>query len=405
MPADNFRNRFRWVQCQLDEISRCRTAREIREAINNLPSTLTETYEQMFKKMSNSDLRKAQRILSWLIGTDGEMTANMLVEALTIDEDRFEVDEEDRLQNPGEIRNICRSLVRESDHSYPIRGPECKVITLAHFSVEQYLLSPQAGRFRLDLRDIHLQLSRACLTYSTSPIWESVTQSGSEDDVVAEHDRDVVQFLASTCQDIFSHLQYQNVEYDLVHYIIGLLQQEPRLRNLDRNCALVNSWDDYRSPYKAILYIDARSGPWGVSMTRLLDGPLRIGHNSSFLSKSVAAGLYPTCISLILSTIDFNGVDGYHQTPLAFIVATGRIDLVRHFTLQNKTNYQRATGSNTLADGNMLKSILNSTVNGLFTAIVAKWVDGCHELFSAALGYLEIFLDRDYGTKTYQMMI
>ncbi|KAK6723638.1 hypothetical protein SNK04_002485 [Fusarium graminearum] len=396
---------FRWVQCQLDEISRCRTAREIREAINNLPSTLTETYERMFKKMSNSDLRKAKRILSWLIGTDGEMTANMLVEALTIDEDRLEVDEEDRLQNPGEIRNICRSLVRESDYSYPIRGPKCKAITLAHFSVEQYLLSPQAGRFRLDLRDIHLQLSRACLAYSTSPIWESVTQSGSEDDVVAENGRDVVQFLASTCQDIFSHLQYQNVEYDLVHYITGLLQQEPRLRNLNRNCALVNSWDDYRSPYKAILYIDARGGPWGVSMARLLDGPLRIGHTSSFLSKAVAAGLYPTCISLILSTIDFNGVDGYHQTPLAFIVATGRIDLVRHFALQNKTKYQRATGSNTLADGNMLKLILNSTVNGLFTAIVAKWVDGCHELFSAALGYLEMFLDRDYATKVYPMMI
>ncbi|KAL6920980.1 hypothetical protein FSST1_005006 [Fusarium sambucinum] len=396
---------FRWVQCQLDEISRCRTAREIREAINNLPSTLTETYEQMFMKMSGSDLRKAQRILSWLIGTDGEMTANMLVEALTIDEDRLEVDEEDRLQNPGEIRDICRSLVRESDHTHRFQRHDYKIITLAHFSVEQYLLSPQAGKFRLDLRDIHLQLSRACLAYSTSPIWESIKQSGSEDDVVAENDRDVVEFLAYTCGDIFSHLQYQNVEYDLVHYITGLLQQEHRLRNLDRNCALVNYWADYRSPFNPSLHIDARGGPWGISMTQLLDGPLRIGHTSSFLSKSIVAGLYPTCISLIQNTVDFSGIDDYQQTPFAFIVATCRIDLVRRCILQNKQSYERATISNISEVGNILESILKSTVNGLFTAIMAKWVNGCHELFAAALEYFDLFSDRAYGTKVYLIMI
>lgn len=50
--------------------------------------------------MSKSDLYKAQRILSWLIGTDGSMTTNMLVEALTVDEDRLDIDQEGRLGSP-----------------------------------------------------------------------------------------------------------------------------------------------------------------------------------------------------------------------------------------------------------------------------------------------------------------
>ncbi|RGP77971.1 multiple ankyrin repeats single kh domain [Fusarium longipes] len=352
-----------------------------------------------------SDLCKARRILSWLIGTNGEMTANMLIEALTIDEDKLEVDEEGRLQDTDEIRDICRSLVRETDHRHPYLGHNRKVITLAHFSVEQYLLSPQAGKFRIDLRDVHLQLARACLAYSTWPIWKSVTESNSEDDIVDEKDRDVVQFLAYTCGDIFSHFQYQNVEYDLVPYIIGLLQQQLRMKNLRLNCALVDSWGKSRSLIDNTLHIDATGGPWGMSMTRLLDDPLQIGHSSSFLSKSLVAGLYPTCISLIQNRIDLSGYDDYHQTSLAFIVATGRLDLVRSFTRQNMENYQRVALSSTPKEGSMLESILISIVNGLFTAIAAKWVDVCRELFTTALEYLGLFPNRRYSTKVYLMML
>ncbi|RGP62994.1 hypothetical protein FSPOR_8978 [Fusarium sporotrichioides] len=47
----------------------------------------------------------------------------MFIEALTIDEDRFEIDEESRLQSPNEICDICRSFVRETKHPYPYLGP------------------------------------------------------------------------------------------------------------------------------------------------------------------------------------------------------------------------------------------------------------------------------------------
>ncbi|KAH7242791.1 hypothetical protein BKA59DRAFT_530668 [Fusarium tricinctum] len=378
---------FRWVQCQLDEISRCRTARDIRDAINNLPPTLTETYKRIFERMSKSDLCKAQRILSWLIGTDGSMTTNMLVEALTIDEDRLDIDQEGRLGSPDEIRDICRSLVRESDHPYKYLWPDCKIITLAHFSVKQYLLSPEAREFRLDLRTIHLQLSRACLAYSTSTIWKPIEESAYERDTLSESSVEAVQFLAYTCGDIFSHLQYQNVEYELLPHIIGLLQQDVRLKNLQQNCELVSLWQSQRSyPFNMSLYINSKEGPRGNTVIQHLEDTLRISHTSSFLSKSVVAGLYPTYLSLIGQRIEFNTTDGHYQTPLAFIVATCRIGLIQRYIFGLRKQYQIAVSHSPGEAEAILESILKSTVNG-------------------AIKTLYLFHDYSASSKVYQMMI
>jgi ankyrin repeat protein len=377
----------------------------------------------MFKRMSKSDLSKAQRILSWLIGTEGTMTSNMLVEALTIDEDRLEVDKEDRLGNPvsvaeqafkivvnsfcvqqDEIRDICRSLVRQSNHPPNSLWPDCKIITLAHSSVEQYLLSPEAKEFRFDLRTIHLQLARACLAYSTSSIWESIKQSAPENDTIPESSGEVVQFLAYTCADIFSHLQYLNVEYELVPYVIGLLQQDTRLKNLQQNCDLVNSWQ-YSYPFNMSLHISAKDGPWGIAVTHLLEDPLQISHTSSFLSKSVVAGLYATYFSLIEQRIEFDTTDVHYQTPLAFVVATGRIDLIKRYILRYKEQHHDAVTHGLVEAENILVSILNNTINGLFTAIVTRWMDGFRELFSEALKSLDLLYDYSHSSKIYGMLI
>lgn len=39
-------NRFRWVFCQLDKLRRCLSPR-IRQALDELPETLDETYERI----------------------------------------------------------------------------------------------------------------------------------------------------------------------------------------------------------------------------------------------------------------------------------------------------------------------------------------------------------------------
>lgn len=210
-----------------------------------------------------------------------------------------------------------------------------------------------------------------------------------------------MQFLAYTCGDIFSHLQYQNVEYELVPHVIGLLQQDVRLKNHQQNCRFVSFWQSHHSyPFNMGLYINS-----GNTATQHLEDTLNINHTSSFLSKSVVAGLYPTYFSLIGQRIEFNTTDEHYQTPLAFIVATGRIDLIQRYTFGLREQYRVAVSRSPGEAETMLESILKSTVNGVFTAIAIKWMDAFHELFNEAIKSLGLFHDYSASSKVYQMMI
>lgn len=215
-----------------------------------------------------------------------------------------------------------------------------------------------------------------------------------------------MQFLAYTCGDIFSHLQYQNVEYELVPHVIGLLQQDVRLKNHQQNCRFISFWQSHHSyPFNMGLYINSKDGPRGNTVTQHLEDTLHINHTSSFLSKSVVAGLYPTYFSLIGQRIEFNTTDEHYQTPLAFIVATGRIDLIQRYIFGLREQYRIAVSRSPGEAGTILESILKSTVNGVFTAIATKWMDAFHELFSEAIKSLDLFDDYSARSKVYKMMI
>jgi hypothetical protein len=59
-------HRFRWVQCQLDEIVACKRHVDIEAALDNLPAGLYETYDrviQAIKQRGRSDEQIAQNCL------------------------------------------------------------------------------------------------------------------------------------------------------------------------------------------------------------------------------------------------------------------------------------------------------------------------------------------------------
>ena len=54
-------DRFRWVDCQLDNLRRCMPS-SIRKALDELPVTLDETYERILQGIPKQKTRHARRL-------------------------------------------------------------------------------------------------------------------------------------------------------------------------------------------------------------------------------------------------------------------------------------------------------------------------------------------------------
>jgi hypothetical protein len=156
-----FENRFRWLQCQLDEIAKLKTMKHIREALSSLPEGLHETYENILAKVPTASVRIVRRILQWLICNVSALTLAELHESLAIEPDMDNIDEEAQLSSPMDIYDLCRSLIAVT--------AEGEVI-LAHLSVKDYLLSDaikggSASAFALSETEANAENALSCLTY------------------------------------------------------------------------------------------------------------------------------------------------------------------------------------------------------------------------------------------------
>ncbi|PGH02668.1 hypothetical protein GX51_04551 [Blastomyces parvus] len=150
---------FRWVKCQLDELSRLRTDGAIKSALLGLPRDLDETYERILSRISEPDIPLARQALLWLVHSSRPLTLSELAEGAVLQPSITTLDSEDRLRDPEDILEVCGSLIS-------IDGPH---VILAHNSVRDYLLSPRAAA---NLPTFHLpeshclpELATLCLTY------------------------------------------------------------------------------------------------------------------------------------------------------------------------------------------------------------------------------------------------
>lgn len=57
---------FRWVDCQLQVIRRCRKPKELREALTSLPMTLREVYAREVKNVEERAVEDVRKLLGWL---------------------------------------------------------------------------------------------------------------------------------------------------------------------------------------------------------------------------------------------------------------------------------------------------------------------------------------------------
>ncbi|KAI8626725.1 hypothetical protein F5Y19DRAFT_466225 [Xylariaceae sp. FL1651] len=130
-PGSQASGMFRWVQCQMENLSKLRT-------------------------------ESVRRILLWVSFTISPLTLEELHTAIAIELDIDHLDEESLLRSPQDIVTLTGGLLSVTDKGN---------ITLAHMSVKNYLLSPEirqsktANFFALSRFDCSKSLFRSCMRY------------------------------------------------------------------------------------------------------------------------------------------------------------------------------------------------------------------------------------------------
>lgn len=156
--------RFRWAQLSLDHLDTLRTGRDIRKALKAMPSTLNETYVRILQSIPPSDKDFARDALMWLCFAVQPLSLLELGEAIVLQEDDQDLDNDCRLSNDEAILEICQGLV---DHRREKRRDE---VTLAHDSIRSFLTSDwirtsAASAFALDAEQCHRKIMINSLTY------------------------------------------------------------------------------------------------------------------------------------------------------------------------------------------------------------------------------------------------
>jgi len=161
-------DRFRWVFCQLDALRQCFIP-DIRKTLNELPTTLDETYERTLERIPKKKQQHAHRLLQCLVAAIRPLHVEELgqIFAMGFDTDVTPTVKEGwRLDNLEEaMLSACSNLIVIIDHE------GSKVVQFSHFSVKEFLLSDRVRtsgvgairQYHIPIDVAHTILAQACL--------------------------------------------------------------------------------------------------------------------------------------------------------------------------------------------------------------------------------------------------
>lgn len=133
------KERFRWVQCQLDLLPKLRTLGAVRKTLDSLPLTLNKAYEDLLDRIDGEEDRPlTKQILQILAFTFRPLSSNEVCTMLQIIHGRHHLKRSKCLTHPMDILDICGSLLKYSDKT--------GTVILAHHSMKTYLTSTSRNK-------------------------------------------------------------------------------------------------------------------------------------------------------------------------------------------------------------------------------------------------------------------
>jgi ankyrin repeat protein len=312
-------DRFRWVYCQLDTLRR-QFPSSIRKTLNELPTSLDETYERTLQGIANEKTQHAHRLFQCLVAAIRPLRVEELAEIFAIEFDSDtapNVMENWRPENPEEaILSACSTLIAVVDDD------GSKIVQFSHFSVKEFLSSDRIQmsvvgdirNFHIPMDAAHAILARACLTVLLQ-FDENIDKNRLASFPLA--------FYAA--QNWFNHAKYEGVA--------------PRVQDA------MNLLFDSRKPYLAAwVWIHDVERNWiQKSINTLTHRPMR--PTASALYYAALCGLCGPAEYLI-STLGWNvnAKCGARGTPLHAASRKGHLDFVS-LLLDNGAHMNMTNGS------------------------------------------------------------
>ena len=180
-------------------LKKCKDKRALDKALESLPQTLHKTYNRIFQNIDAQDQEKAWRALIWLAFSKRPLKIEEVANAAVLDPQAITTfDPDERLFDPISILEILGSLVTCSSEN-----SSSKVIKLAHFSVQEYLVSKaikssEASKFGIiDIIPNHF-IAESCLQYL-------LYYDESDSKTISKKDLETFPLLKYACQFWYVH--------------------------------------------------------------------------------------------------------------------------------------------------------------------------------------------------------
>jgi hypothetical protein len=123
-----------------------------------MPPGLDETYDNILRNISEDDRERVRRALYWIINADRPLSLDELAEAIAIDPSQVEFDKSMRLFVVEDLLEMCGSLVQLDSTK--------ESVGLAHYSVQEYLLSPRLASKDMPISYFAVDRSKHLITSS-----------------------------------------------------------------------------------------------------------------------------------------------------------------------------------------------------------------------------------------------
>src|SRR5579863_7568137 len=161
-------DRFRWLHCQLDYLADCHPG-QIQDTLDELPTTLDETYERSLREIKDINWKFAQRLFLCVAVASRPLRVEELAEILAFD---FKAGPIPKYREDWRLENSAEAVLSRSFTLLTLVNVEdSQVIQFAHFSVKEFLMSARfaekcdtlSRRYHISMTPAHTLIAQACL--------------------------------------------------------------------------------------------------------------------------------------------------------------------------------------------------------------------------------------------------
>ncbi|RTE72151.1 hypothetical protein BHE90_013442 [Fusarium euwallaceae] len=152
---------FLWAFLAIEDICSGTNDKEIKEALQEIPTDLPTTFDRALSRISKRRNQKiASEIFGWTTAARQPLTLTQLQEALSVKVGQRNLHPDDLVSGMDRITVWCENMVcvEETDNT----------VHFSHHSIREYLLQPGSGDlgfFHVDLQEFDHHVGEVCITY------------------------------------------------------------------------------------------------------------------------------------------------------------------------------------------------------------------------------------------------